>query len=474
MTLDQDSGPATQGPKQARYTQELSRSLSIWDNMLLTLSSVSPASGIFVIAPAAITGIGGASATAFLIAAIAGVAVAMCYAELATAFPVTGGEYPFIARTLGKAWGFGQLMVGTLSGILILGVFASGVGTYLSAVWSSLDTGWVAIAVMLGAAVVACFQVKANAWITGLFLAGEMVALVVLTVLGLVHVEQPVSVLWQATTAGADGTLTAVSAGVVVGFLPTALFAYNGYQCPIYYVEETKNASTAMGRIIMASLAVTVFVQIIPLVALLLGTPSMQALVGAKDPVIWFMTTLGGPTLNTVVSLTIAIAVINAVLAILINCSRSLYASARDNTWPKLINGPLAKVHPRTKTPIIATLAVGVMCTVLLLVLSLKIMLILTGATVLIAYLLTALAALSGRITGKTDHASYRMPCGLLMPIIMLLLTAGIIYQSITQDWVPVVAALGLFAVSLPYYYLYLRRRPGGWDLADATAMDES
>lgn len=81
-----------------RYRAELSRSLSVRENILITLSAVTPASSLFVIAPAVIGGVGGAAATAYVFAALIGVTVALCYAELSSAFPITGGEYSFVAR----------------------------------------------------------------------------------------------------------------------------------------------------------------------------------------------------------------------------------------------------------------------------------------------------------------------------------------------------------------------------------------
>ena len=165
-----------------KYAQDLSRSLTFRENILITLSSVTPASSVFIIVPAAINGIGGASALAFAIAALVGVAVALCYAELSSAFPITGGEYAFAARTVGKAAGFALFGLSLVSGVFILGVIASGAGEYLGAVWSSLGGSWVGIVVVLVTAVVACFRIRTNAWVTGVFLAIEMAALLVLAV----------------------------------------------------------------------------------------------------------------------------------------------------------------------------------------------------------------------------------------------------------------------------------------------------
>ena len=183
-----------------RYRGELSRSLSIRDNVLITLSGVTPASSLFVIAPAVISGVGGAAVTAYTVAAVIGIAVALCYAELSSAFPIAGGEYAFVARTMGKAGGFALFVQTLVSGVFVVAVIASGAGTYLSVLWPGLNDTAVGVVVILLTTVVACFHIRLNAWVTGTFLILEVIALGVLAVLGFLHVSQPVSTLWTAPT----------------------------------------------------------------------------------------------------------------------------------------------------------------------------------------------------------------------------------------------------------------------------------
>ena len=63
------------------------------ENILITLSAVTPASSVFIIVPTVLLGVGGASVLTMLIGAVAALFVALCYAELAATYPITGGEY---------------------------------------------------------------------------------------------------------------------------------------------------------------------------------------------------------------------------------------------------------------------------------------------------------------------------------------------------------------------------------------------
>lgn len=455
-------------PKAARYAQDLSRSLTFKENILITLSAVTPASSVFIIAPATITGIGGAAAIAFLFAALVSVAVALCYAELSSAFPIAGGEYAFVARTLGKPCGLALLIVTLVGNTLIFAVLASGAGAYLGVVWKGTDARWTGIVILLATAVVGCFKIKANAWITGIFLFLEVAALAVLAVLGFLHVSQPVSVLWHAATMGPHGILVGVSAGLVVSFTTTALFAYNGYGSAIFYAEETQRARSTIGRAILWSLAITVVAEFIPLIAVLLGTPSMTGLVGAADPMAYFMQARGGSAVNVLVSLGIAIAVINAVLAGVLTTGRQLYCSARDRSWPDWINRSLVRVHPGLRTPVVATLLGGGASALCLWLVPFSVLLIVSGAYVLVLYLLVGSAALAGRINRSTRNAEYRMPWWPLAPIATMLATAVVIYESLVAAWLPVVVAFGIFVIGFPYYFLYLKPRAADrWTLPE-------
>lgn len=455
------------------YSQDLARSLTLRENIMITISSVTPASSVFIIVPAVIAGLGGASALAFAIAAIAGIFMAYCYAELSSAFPVTGGEYAFAARTLGRATGFAVFTLTLVGAVLILGVIALGTGDYLGVAWSALSGKWVGVAVLLITTAVAILNIRTNAWVTGLFLVIELVAVAVLAVLGMTHVSRPVSTLWTPQVAGAGGTLHAVSWGLVASFTATALFAYNGYGTAVYFSEETRRATKLIGRAIMVSLAVTVAAELIPLVFVLLGAPSLPALLSSPAPMNVFLEARGGHVVNVLVSLGIAVAIFNAVIAIMLQAGRLLFASARDRSWPDAVGGPLGRVHPRLRTPVTATLVVGVAAAVVSWFVPLSVLIIATGANVTLIYLLVGLAALVGRARGRTARAAYRMPAWPLPPVLVLAIMAYVIYQSLVADWVPMAVSLSLLALGYLYYFAYLHpRRANRWTLPDPVRED--
>lgn len=449
------------------YRQELSRALTMRENMLITLSSVTPASSVFIIVPAILLGVGGASVMTMLIAAIAAVFVGACYAELSATYPVTGGEYTWAARLLGRPIGFATFLLSLVSGILIIAVIALGTGEYLGAAWSGLDGTWVGIVVIVATTAVAVLDIRTNAWVTGVFLAIEMLAVITLTVLGIFHPERGVGAFFDAQTMGAHG-LHGVGVSAVIALLPVALFAFNGYGAAVYYVEETKDANRTIGRVILVSLVVTALVEILPLAAVVVGAPSMSDLLGSDAPMNYFLIERGGHTLNAVVSVGIAIAIINAVIAIIIQIARLVYASARDRSWPGPVDDVLGRIHPRFRSPANATVLVGFLAVLAGLFIPLSWLITATGASVAVVYLVVGCCALRLRRPGVTASRGFRMPWWPLPPVVLI---AGMVYvcvQTVKDTPSQVAISVVTMAVGVVYYFGFIHPRRGDrWTLPD-------
>jgi len=460
-------------PSPARYQQELARSLTMRENILITLSSVTPASSVFIIVPAILLAVGGASVLTMVLAAIAAVFVGLCYAELSATYPVAGGEYTWAARLLGRPLGFATFLLTMVSGVLIIAVIALGTGAYLGAAWSGLSGTWVGVVVIGLTAIVAALDIRTNAWITGVFLAIELLALVVLTALGIFHPQRGLDAFFSAQAFAGHG-LHGVGASVIVTMLPVALFAFNGYGAAVYYVEETKDANRTIGRVILVSLVVTALVEIVPLAAVVVGAPSMTTLLSSDAPMNYFLIARGGHALNTVISVGIALAIINAVIAITIQIARLLYASARDRSWPGPVDDVLGKVHPRLKSPVNATLLVGVLAMLAAILIPLDSLITATGASVAVVYLVVGGCALRLRRTGAASSRGYRMP---LWPLPPLILIAGMVYVcwTVARDTPSQLAvSLCTMAVGILYYFGFIHPRRGErWTLLDPVEEDE-
>ena len=310
----------------------LKRSMRVVGALLLTLSAITPASSVFVIVPAVFQQAGTGAFLSMATTAFLSLAVAYVYAELSSAYPIAGGEYSMIGRTLGPTAAFAVLGLTAIGNMLAPAVLALGAATYIGALIPDLDPVAVGIAIIAVTTLFGILHIRTNAWVTGVFLLLELLALAVLAVLGFSHIHRPVSdlVIHPLSLAGTSLHATPLMA-IGMSFAVSA-FAYNGYGAAVYFAEEMHEAPRLVARTILWALVITVATELIPVTAVLMGAPDLKPLLASDSPFSYFVLALGGRTLNVAVSLGIAFAIINAVLATVLQNGR--FSSARDATAP--------------------------------------------------------------------------------------------------------------------------------------------
>ena len=126
----------------------LKRSLRVFGAMLLTLSAVTPASSVFVIVPEVINQTGTGAFLAMLAGAVLSVPTAYAYAELASAFPIAGGEYSMVGRTMGGDAAMVILWLNAFTSLLAAAALALGAASFLSVIWPGLNATYVALAMI--------------------------------------------------------------------------------------------------------------------------------------------------------------------------------------------------------------------------------------------------------------------------------------------------------------------------------------
>ncbi|MFI6498174.1 APC family permease [Nonomuraea typhae] len=446
---------------QTHQQARLKRGLRAFGTLLIVLSAITPASSVFIIGPGVISTAGTGAFWSYVLAAVVGVFMAFVYAELSSAYPLTGGEYTIIGRILGPLPGFLALILVLVTQLLILAVIALGVGTYLGVLFPGLPgplTGAVTVAL---AAVVAIFDIRLNAVVTGVFLALEMLALLVLSGIGVLNVERPFTDLLTRPVAP-DGS--AATFGLIALATAVAIFSYNGYGSAVYFGEETQGARRNIARVILWALAITVAAELIPITAVLLSATDLAGGNVVREVV----TTYAGGPVATMISLAVALAIANAVIAIMLLTARLLFSSARDATWPRPVNALLGHIHPRFGTPWAATLAAGVVSAALCFV-NERFLLVVTGTSLVVIYAALCAAVIGGRRNGSTGHGVYRMPLYPLAPVAALVALAYVIYTSAVDPVIGrpslIVTAAILTAAALAY--LLVVRRRGAWTLHD-------
>lgn len=323
------------------------------DVLALTVGIVVGA-GIFR-APALVADASGSEA-AFLLAWIAGgllsIIGALCYAELASAYPHVGGDYYFLRRAYGLRtaflYGWARFSVIQTGSIALLAyVF----GDYLAAV---LPIGPLSGVIYAAAAVFAISAINwlgvrvgtnAQAWLT----FAEVMGLVAVITVGLLFVPdteiQPIP--------GGEGS----ALGLVMVFV---LLTYGGWNEAVYLSAEVESSPRRLGRLMIISLGIVTLLYVLVNIAFLkvLGLGGIAATDAVAAEV---MQRAFGTSGGAIISLLIAVAALTSANATTITGARSTCALGR--AFPTL--HWLGRWNMARDTPGNAILAQGIMAMVL-------------------------------------------------------------------------------------------------------------
>ncbi|MFF7100039.1 APC family permease [Streptomyces nigra] len=452
-TLTPAEAPAVETSDSPR---QLKRSIGVVGGTLLTLSCVTPASTLFVVVPDLFGSLGTATALTIAIGSLLCVAVAFCYSELGTLVPSAGGEYAMVSTLAGRLAGWLVFVLSLLVVMVVPPVIAMGTADYLAPI-VHLDPALTGAGVMLLATLAGLLDLRANAWITGIFLVLEVIAAAVVAVLGFAHAERGPASLVSLEVAGADGRTDTVTALLVVSGLAIALFITQGFSTAVYLSEELENPRRNVARTVLATLALSTVIILVPVVALTLGASDVAELTGGDLSAM--VTAWSNSAVGTFVSLCVALAIINAGIVMVIQNSRVLFASARDKAWPRPVNDVLSRLG-RFGSPWVATLAVGGPGAALCFV-DLDTLYGVTGVSVTGMYLLVAVAALLARRGSHRHTSAWRMPLWPAVPVLLIVVLGYILTQ---QEPEHLLWTGGITAVATLYWALYLRpRRATRW-----------
>ncbi|WP_033294256.1 APC family permease [Amycolatopsis jejuensis] len=429
--------------------RSLTRSIGVGGGTLLTLSCVTPASSLFVLVPPLFASLGTGTALAIALAVLLCVGIAFCYSELGTLVPSSGGEYAMVTTVLNRFAGWITFMVSFIVILVVPPIIAIGVAEYLSVI-VHVDPSVAGALVMLASTGIGLVNLRSNAWLTGIFLVIEVLAIIVVSVLGFAHTDRAAVVLVRPSL---DGVHPIALVSVIAG-LAVALFVVQGFSTAVYLAEEMREPHKTVSRTVLWTLGISAVVILVPVVAITLSAPDLATLDLTALVVSWSSSTFG-----TIISLCIAAAIVNAVIVMVIQNSRVLYASGRDRAWPSPVNRALSVVSERFGAPWVATLVVGISEAVLCFV-PVETLSGVTGVAVVALYLAISVTVLWARRPRVWRPEVWRMPGWPVIPVVAVLVLA---YVLVSQNLLDLGITAGVLLVAAGYWWTYLRRRGDRW-----------
>jgi amino acid transporter len=446
------------------HAHTLDRTLGLFGNAVTILGAVSPVGTIFVFVPVFLFLFGGFTWPALLLGFLLQIPMALCYAELGSAYPLAGGEYSMIGRSVSRGSGFGVFALMMTLFVTLLPTMALGAGQSLQVIWAGADPRIVALVVIAAGAFLGVLNIKEGAIFSGVFLACQLIAIAIVVVLGITHAHAPAPRLLSTEVFAPDGSLIPLSLKWAVFSVGLGFLMMWGYGNAVVFGEETTDARKHMGRAVLIPLVVQGVLILLGAGALMVGAPSLKALATAPAPVSYFIETLAGGTLNKIVGGLVFLALTEAVMITCLIVGRELWSASRDNAWPTPVSRVLATLHPRYKSPWVATLAYALMGAPLVFV-SLASLATIQGVVAIVACGGIAIGALRIRFLKSAPADRWKMPLWPLPPIVALIALVLVLSQQTRHDLIICGAVL---AVAVVYYLAFLKSRPTThWVMAD-------
>ncbi|MEV7782389.1 APC family permease [Kitasatospora sp. NPDC088351] len=345
--------PAPQNIENYGYRQELRRSLRFTDLLVYGLVFMVPIApfGIF---GSVFQGSGGMVALAYVLGMVAMMFTALSYAQMSRAFPMAGSVYTYAGRGIAAPIGFLSGWMILLDYVLVPGLLYLIAGVAMNSLVPAVPVWlWLVGFVLLNTAV-NYLGVEMTARVNKAMLIGELVVLAVFIAVGLAALASGKGRGFDLTPLYNPHTF---SWSLVFGAVSIAVLSFLGFDGISTLSEENRDSARAIGRSMIAALllAGSLFIAQTWIASLLVPDP--EALISQGDPngTAFYdaARTAAGGWLATLTAAATAVAwgFANSLVAQAAT-SRLLYAMARDRQLPAF----LAKVHPRHRVPVNATL----------------------------------------------------------------------------------------------------------------------
>jgi len=432
---------------------ELARTIGLFQLSMFGIGATI-GTGIFFVLSEAVPVAGPAVIWSFVMAgAVAGL-TAICYAELASAVPVSGSSYSYAYATLGELPAIGVAACLLLEYGVSAAAVAVGWSQYLNELFDNLfgfmipdslsqapEQGGIfnlPAVILIGLCTLLLIRgASESAKVNAVMVMIKIGILLLFIVLGLQGWNS--DNLSDFTPFGLSGITTA--AGII-------FFSYIGLDAVSTAGEEVKNPRRTMPLAILIALVTVTTLYILVSVVAVAAQPYPE-FDGQEAGLAAILEDVTGSTWPaTLLAAGAVISIFSVTLVVLYGQTRILFAMARDGMLPELFH----KVNPRTLTPVPNTIIVAVVIALLAGLIPINFLAEMTSIGTLVAFLVVSIGVMVLRRTHPDLPRGFKVP---LYPITPILSIAGCIW--IIQDLRPVTIFVFLIwvGVALVWYFLY-------------------
>ena len=432
---------------------ELQRSIGLFQLSMFGIGATI-GTGIFIVLTQAVPEAGPAVIWSFVLAGTVAGLTAICYAELASAVPVSGSSYSYAYATLGE----GIAMVVAACLLLEYGVSAAAVAVgwsqYLNELFDNLFGFTIPESISQAPEQGGVFNLPAVLLIvmcTALLIRGasesaKVNAVMVLIKVGVLILFIAVGVTgWDSNNLsnfspfGLDGVTSA--AGII-------FFSYIGLDAVSTAGEEVKNPRRNMPLAIISALIIVTALYVLVTVVAVAAQP-FKAFEGQDAGLSAILEHVTGSTWPaSVLAAGAVVSIFSVTLVVIYGQTRILFAMGRDGMIPSLFH----RVNPRTLTPVPATIIVAVVVSLLAGVLPINFLAEMTSIGTLVAFLVVSVGVMVLRYTQPDLPRGFKVP---LFPVIPILSILGCFWIIKDLRFVTIAVFVIWASVAIAWYFFY-------------------
>ncbi len=430
--------------------------------------------GIFFVLSEAVPEAGPGVVVSFLIAGIAAGLAALCYAELASAVPVSGSTYSYAYTTLGEVVAMGVAACLLLEYGVSTAAVAVGWSQYVNKLLDNFfghhlpqaisAAPWDTAPGVVNLPAVVLVVMCALLLIRGASESATVNTVMVLIKLGVLVMFAVIAFTAFDIDRFADfAPLGVAGIGSAAG---TIFFSYIGLDAVSTAGDEVKNPQKTMPRAILAALVTVTSVYILVTVAAL-GAQSWTEFEGQEAGLATILDTVtDGHYWGTVLAAGAVISIFSVTLVTLYGQTRILFAMGRDGLLPSMF----AQVNTRSMTPVNNTVIVAIVVSILAGVVPLNYLADMVSIGTLVAFIVVSVGVVILRVREPDLPRGFRVPGYPVTPVLSVLACAYILFSLHWYTWI---AFSGWVAVVLVFYFVWGRHHSalnGGGDGVIASA----